>query len=66
MKKEELEKLRQKTKEELESILQKEKRELKKLIVELKVSKLKDVSRIGQKKRDIAQIITIMKEAEKI
>lgn len=54
--------LREKTKEELENLLKEKKARLMKLRFELKEGKLKNVAEIKETKRDIARILTILKE----
>jgi large subunit ribosomal protein L29 len=54
--------LRNKTPEELQKLLKEKREELFKLKLDLKARKLKNVKLIGETKRDIARILTILKE----
>lgn len=54
--------LRQKTEKELTILLEEKKEELKKLKIDLSLGKLKNYKKIGQTKKDIARILTILKE----
>jgi large subunit ribosomal protein L29 len=54
--------LRNKTPEELQKLLKEKREELFKLKLDLKARKLKNVKMIGETKRDIARILTILKE----
>lgn len=55
----------QKSKEELEKILKEKRIYLQKLKFDLTLGKLKNVREIREIKRDIARILTILKEKEK-
>jgi large subunit ribosomal protein L29 len=52
--------LRKKSKEELEKILKEKREHLQKLKFDLSLGKLKNVKEIGQVKKDIARILTIL------
>ena len=65
MKKREITELRTKSKEECERILANKRNELKKLIVDSGARKLKNVSLKAEVKKDIARILTIMKEFDR-
>ena len=54
--------LRNKTPEELQRLLKEKKEELFKLKLDLRARKLKNVKLIGETKREIARILTILKE----
>jgi large subunit ribosomal protein L29 len=54
--------LRKKSKEELEKILKEKRERLQKLRFDLSLGKLKNVREIRQTKKDIARILTIIKE----
>jgi large subunit ribosomal protein L29 len=54
--------LRKKSKEELEKILKEKREHLQKLKFDLSLGKLKNVKEIGQTKKDIARILTILSE----
>ncbi len=54
--------LRKKKKEELESLLKEYKEKLAKLKFDLSLGKLKNVREIRETKKDIARILTILKE----
>jgi large subunit ribosomal protein L29 len=56
--------LRKKSKEELEKLLKEKKDYLQKLKFDLSLGKLKNVKEIGQVKKDIARILTILKKAD--
>jgi large subunit ribosomal protein L29 len=56
--------LRKKSKEELEKILKEKREHLQKLKFDLSLGKLKNVKEIGQTKKDIARILTILKKAD--
>lgn len=54
--------LRKKTKEDLEKILKENKKKLSKSSFDLSLNKLKNVREIGKIKKEIARILTILKE----
>jgi large subunit ribosomal protein L29 len=54
--------LRKKSKEELKKILKEKRERLQKLRFDLSLGKLKNVREIRQTKKDIARILTIIKE----
>jgi large subunit ribosomal protein L29 len=54
--------LRKKSKEELEKILKEKREHLQKLKFDLSLGKLKNVKEIGQTKKDIARILTILRQ----
>lgn len=54
--------LRKKTKEDLEKILKENKEKLSKSSFDLSLNKLKNVREIGKIKKEIARILTILKE----
>ncbi len=56
--------LRQKSKEELEKILQEKREKLRELRFDLSAGKVKNVREIRMLKRDIARILTVLKELE--
>lgn len=58
--------LRQKTKTESERFLQEERERLRVLQFDLVAGKVKNVREIRQIKKDIARILTLLKEKEKI
>lgn len=62
MKKQEFTSLRQKNDKELITIISALRKELTKLRLEMALRKVKNVSMIGQKKKDIAQILTLLEE----
>lgn len=62
MKKQELGKSRDQSPAELETQIGKLTKELSQLRLELALGKLKDVKTMGRKRRDIAQLKTILKE----
>lgn len=57
--------LRKKSKEDLEKILKEKRERLRKLKFDLSLGKLKNVREIRKTKKDIARILTIIKEYEK-
>lgn len=57
--------LRKKSKEDLEKILKEKREKLQKLRLDLSLGKLKNVKEIGQTKKDIARILTIIKTCQK-
>ena len=64
MKRKEVRELIQKTKEELMSKLQGLKKDIEKMNVEKGARKLQNTATIGQKKKDIARILTVLKQKE--
>ncbi|MBM3283361.1 50S ribosomal protein L29 [Candidatus Gottesmanbacteria bacterium] len=64
MKKNQIAQLRLKSAEELKAMLSQGRNEIKKLLVEVKARKLKNTASVGQKKKDIAQILTFIREKE--
>lgn len=56
--------LREKTKEELLSLLEEKRRDLLRYGMELAAAKLKNVKKISRIKKEIARILTIIKEKE--
>jgi len=64
MKIKEVKELHQKTKEELLKILKDLTEEIEKLRIDLSTNKLKDTNVIKEKKKDVARILTILKEKE--
>lgn len=56
------EELRKKSKKELEKILKEKRNHLLKLKVDLSLGKLKNVKEISKIKKDIARILTVLKE----
>lgn len=64
MKRKEIKALHEKTKEELEKILEEARLSLVKLRTDLASGKTKNVSALAQKRDEIAQILTIIKEKE--
>lgn len=64
MKKNQIVELRSKSIEELKRLLEETQSEIKKLIMELKSRKLKNTASIEQKRKDIARILTFVREKE--
>lgn len=64
MKKDELTKLRTKSPNQLRKTAEDNKTKLGKLLVESKAAKKKDLKKAQKLKKDIAQILTIIKEKE--
>lgn len=64
MKRKEIKELHQKNKEELKIMLEKTAREIVNLRMEKQSGKLKNISFLNQKKRELARIKTIIKEKE--
>ena len=64
MKRKEARELVQKTKEELMSKLQELKKDIEKMNVEKGARKLQNTAFPGQKKKDIARILTVLKQKE--
>jgi len=64
MKRKDLEKARNKLAEELNNQLEKERKELLDLNIELSMGKLKNTQAIKMKKKDIAQLLTLIKEKQ--
>jgi len=62
MKKQDLDKLRDQSKKELESLLEKLARELAELRMQFSLGKLKNVKTMSGKRKDIAQVKTIIHE----
>jgi large subunit ribosomal protein L29 len=62
MKKQEFQSLKQKTDKELKEMLSTLKKEINKLRLEMALRKVKNVSSVGQKKKDVARILTVLKE----
>jgi large subunit ribosomal protein L29 len=54
--------LRKKKKEELENLLKEKREKLAKLKLDLSLGKLKNVKEIKETKKDIAKILTVLKE----
>jgi large subunit ribosomal protein L29 len=54
--------LRKKKKEELENLLKEKREKLAKLKLDLSLGKLKNVKEIKEIKKDIAKILTVLKE----
>ncbi len=57
-------KLREKTREELEQLLDDNRQELFNLYSQLHIGQVEKPHRIGQLKRDIARLITILKDGQ--
>lgn len=53
-----------KSKKELSEILEQEKQEIAKLILERNANKLKNTAIVGQKRLNIARILTIIRQKE--
>ncbi|MBI4067407.1 50S ribosomal protein L29 [Candidatus Gottesmanbacteria bacterium] len=66
MKIQEFKNLRQKEDKELLTSLASLKKEITKLGLEMAMKKVKNVSLLGQKKKDIARILTILRERKTI
>lgn len=64
MKRKEVRELISKTKEELMSKLQELKKDREKMHVERGAHRLQNTATIGQKKKDIARILTVLKQKE--
>lgn len=64
MKRKEVRELIQKTKEELMSKLQELEKDIEKMNVEKGAQKLQNTATTGQKKKDIARILTVLKQKE--
>lgn len=64
MKKKDLQDLRTKEVKELQSLLAKKRQELAKMMLELRSGKIKNVHAGKSLRKDMAQILTIMKEEE--
>lgn len=63
--KKKLESLRQKSKKELKAVLEKVKKELLKMKATAQITAVKDNQAIKKKQREIARLLTIIKEKEK-
>ena len=66
MKRNQIAQLRSKSAAELKKILEETRNGVKMLIVETKAKKLKNVASVGQKRKDIACILTLIREKELI
>lgn len=64
MKKSEVVELRSKSVGELKKILEEVKSETGRLMIEVKTRKFKNTASVGQKKKDIARILTLIREKE--
>lgn len=64
MKKKELQTMRNKTKKELAELASEKANELEKAVVELKVSKEKDLKKAKNTRKELSQLLTLVREKE--